>query len=183
MSLFKFAVPGAAILCTITLINGALAGEEAEARISMSAYRARSTNGIQRAGHEVQQAGGGPVVQANGGYVAPGGGAPQLNPHGINVGQYPQLNAPLYPSPVQHVPEWTGGTVITNQAFAPHELLYPHEYHSMYGPFHYKVKGCWIWTPFGMRQHEEWKLQGTEVRVKYRSHYKLFSGFHPPINY
>lgn len=97
-----------------------------------------------------------------------------------SAGQYPQLNAPLYPSPVQYTPGYTGGTVVTNQAFAPHEMLYPHTYHAMYPPFYYKVKGSWIWTPFGMRQHEQWKLQGTEVTVKYRSHYPLFGGFHPP---
>lgn len=94
--------------------------------------------------------------------------------------QYPQLNAPLYPSPVQYTPAWNGGTIITNQAFAPHEMLYPHKYHAMYPPFYYKVKGSWFWTPFGMHQHEHWKLQGTEVKVNYRSHYKFLSGFHPP---
>ena len=175
MSRYKLSFSGAAILCATSLISSAVAGpatgDQTEGRISMSSFRGRSGSGIQQVGHEVQQASGEAPV---------GVGAPPLNPNGINVGQYPQLNAPLYPSPVQNVPAWTGGTVITNQAFAPHELLYPHEYHSMYGPFHYQVKGCWIWTPFGMRQHEQWKLQGTEVRVKYRSHYKLFSGFHPP---
>ncbi len=95
-------------------------------------------------------------------------------------GIYPVLNAPLYPAPVQYVPEWSGGTIITNQALAPHEMLYPHTYHSMYGPFYYQVKGHWILTPFGVRQHEQWKLQGTEVKVKYASHYPLLSGFHPP---
>ena len=95
---------------------------------------------------------------------------------------YPQLQAPLYPSPVQHTPAWNGGTFITNQAFAPHEMLYPHTYRAMYPPYYYKVKGGWIWTPFGMRQHEEVKLQGTEVTVKYRSHYPLFSGFRVPRN-
>lgn len=98
----------------------------------------------------------------------------------VNLGQYPHLNAPLYPSPVQYTPPWNGGTIITNQALAPHEMLYPHTYHAMYPPFYYKVKGGWIWTPFGMRQHEHWKLQGTEVTVKYRSHYPLFGGFVPP---
>lgn len=94
--------------------------------------------------------------------------------------QYPQLHAPLYPSPVQYTPPYTGGAIITNQAFAPHEMLYPHTYHAMYPPFYHKVTGKWIWTPFGIRQHEHWKLQGTEVTVKYRSHYPLFGGFHPP---
>ncbi|WP_437206087.1 hypothetical protein [Planctomicrobium sp. SH664] len=119
---------------------------------------------------QVQQA------QAVEGYVQPGASAAGA----ANLGQYPQLNAPLYPSPVQYTPEYNGGTIITNQAFAPHEMLYPHTYHAMYPPFYYKVKGGWIWTPFGMRQHEQWKLQGTEVTVKYRSHYPLFGGYHPP---
>jgi hypothetical protein len=97
-----------------------------------------------------------------------------------NAGRYPVLNAPLYPCPVQYTPSWNGGTIITNQALAPHEMLYPHRYHAMYPPFYYKVKGCWIWTPFGMRQHEHWELQGTEVKVNYRSRISWLSGFHPP---
>lgn len=100
-------------------------------------------------------------------------------PHcGPNV--YPRLNAPLYPAPVQYTPHWNGGTFITNQAFAPHEMTYPHRYHAMYPPFYHRVEGKWILTPFGMRQHEEWKLEGTEVLVNYRSRFKLFSGYHPP---
>lgn len=95
-------------------------------------------------------------------------------------GHYPQLQAPLYPSPVQYTPAWNGGTIITNQALAPHEMLYPHSYHAMYGPYYYRVKGGWIWTPFGVRQHEQVTLEGTEVIVKYKSHYPLFSGFRPP---
>ena len=93
---------------------------------------------------------------------------------------YPQLNAPMYPSPVQYTPAWNGGTFVTNQAFAPHEMLYPHTYRALYPPYYYKVKGGWIWTPFGMRQHEEVKLEGTEVTVKYKSHLPLFSGFKAP---
>ncbi|MEZ6064503.1 MAG: hypothetical protein R3B90_02075 [Planctomycetaceae bacterium] len=115
-------------------------------------------------------------------YAAPQGYAPppmMAAPHcGPNV--YPRLNAPMYPSPVQHTPTWNGGTFITNQAFAPHEMTYPHRYHAMYPPFYHKVKGRWIVTPFGVRQHEDWKLEGTEVIVNYRSSYKLFGGFHPP---
>ena len=84
---------------------------------------------------------------------------------------------------MQYTPAWNGGTVITNQAFAPHEMLYPHTYHAMYPPFYYKVKGSWFWTPFGVRQHENWKLQGTEVTVKYRSSYPLFSSYHPPASH
>lgn len=93
---------------------------------------------------------------------------------------YPYLGAPLYSSPKQDIPQKIGGTLITNQAFAPHEMLYPHEYRSMYGPFYYRVKGNWIWTPFGMESHDKWELMGTEVKVKYRPTYSLGSLFIPP---
>ena len=82
---------------------------------------------------------------------------------------YVRLNAPLYPSPRPNIPIWTGSTMITNQAFAPHEMLYPHTYKAIYPPFYHKVKGGWIVTPFGVRSHERWELQGTQVQVKYRS--------------
>ena len=110
-----------------------------------------------------------------------GGGAASGGAQGSN--QYPVLNAPLYPSPVQHVPSYAGGTIITNQALAPHEMLYPHEYHAMYGPFYYRVDGHWVVTPFGVRQHENWKLQGTHVKVRYHDHFRLFSSFHPPVSH
>ena len=114
-------------------------------------------------------------------YPYPGGGpGGALPPQHCGPNVYPRLNAPMYPAPVQHTPEWNGGTFITNQAFAPHEMTYPHKYHAMYPPFYHKVTGKWMWTPFGMRQHEVWKLEGTEVKVNYRSHPRLFSGFHPP---
>ncbi|HBN76462.1 MAG TPA: hypothetical protein DD473_11710 [Planctomycetaceae bacterium] len=93
---------------------------------------------------------------------------------------YPQLNAPLYPSPQPNTPVYSGGTMISNQAFSPHEMLYPHQYKSLYGPYYYKVKGSWYLTPLGVRSHDRWELQGTEVSVKYRSHYKPFSFFIPP---
>jgi hypothetical protein len=94
---------------------------------------------------------------------------------------YPYLNAPLYTCPRQDVPYQVGGTVITNQALSPHEMLYAHEYKAMYPPFYYRSHGGYILTPFGIRSHEHWSLQGTVVKVKYRSKYKLFSGFHPPV--
>jgi len=179
MSRIHSLIPGA-ILCAASLVQSAVAAppqvDQSEGRVSMASYRQRGA--IQTVGYEIQTVSG----EAAAAPAAPAPG-PALNPHGINVGQYPQLNAPLYPSPVQNVPTWTGGTVITNQAFAPHELLYPHNYHAMYGPFYYQVKGCWVWTPFGMRQHERWTLQGTEVKVKYHSHFKPFSGFHPPVSH
>lgn len=82
---------------------------------------------------------------------------------------YVRLGAPLYPSPRPNIPIWTGGTMITSPALAPHEMLYPHTYRAIYPPFYHRVKGGWIWTPFGIRSHERWELQGTQVTVKYRS--------------
>ena len=87
--------------------------------------------------------------------------------------------APLYPAPVQYTPPRNGGAIITNQALAPHEMLYPHEYDAMYGPYYYTVKGGFIWTPLGVRTHEKWELQGTRVNVKYHDRIKLFSGYKP----
>ena len=105
--------------------------------------------------------------------VAPqpvGAGAGMMAPQGPQQQQgYVRLNAPLYPSPRPNIPIWTGSTMITNQAFAPHEMLYPHTYKAIYPPFYHKVKGGWIVTPFGVRSHERWELQGTQVQVKYRS--------------
>ncbi len=96
---------------------------------------------------------------------------------------YVRLGAPMYPSPRPNIPIWTGSTMITNQAFAPQEMLYPHTYRAMYPPFYHRVKGGWLLTPLGVRSHERWELQGTMVQVKYRSSYPgLLSGafWHPP---
>ncbi len=82
---------------------------------------------------------------------------------------YVHLGAPLYPSPRPNIPVEVGSTFITSQALAPHEMLYPHTYRSMHGPYYHRVVGKYVWTPFGMRTHEEWQLQGTMVEVKYRS--------------
>jgi len=82
---------------------------------------------------------------------------------------YVRLNSALYPSPRQDIPVQLGGTVISNPALAPHEYLYPHEYRALYPPFYYRVRGSWIWTPFGMESHDKWELVGTRVRVRYVS--------------
>lgn len=97
---------------------------------------------------------------------------------------YVRLGAPLYPSPRPNIPIWTGSTMITNQALAPHEMLYPHTYKAMYPPFYHRVKGGWIWTPFGIRSHERWELQGTQVEVKYRSQPPLWvkANWHAPVH-
>ena len=140
----------------------------------------------------IATAGAAPIRPASNMTQAPVVAAPVVSAPGGNVVaplavagpgcMYPQLNAPLYPSPSQNNPAWTGGAIITNQALAPHEMLYPHKYHAMYGPFYYRVRGHWVMTPFGMRQHEQWELQGTEVKVNYRSSYAPFSGFHPRLH-
>jgi hypothetical protein len=94
---------------------------------------------------------------------------------------YVKVGAPMYPSPRPNIPIWTGSTLITNQALAPHEMLYPHTYRAMYPPFYHRVQGKYIWTPLGFRTAECWKLQGTMVEVKYRSHWPKLGGPHPPV--
>lgn len=111
-------------------------------------------------------------------YAAPAAAAPQ---GAVQQYGYVKLNAPMYPSPRPNIPIWTGSTVITNQALAPHEMLYPHTYRAMYPPFYHRVKGKYFWTPFGMRTHESWQLQGTMVEVKYRSKWPKFGGPHKPV--
>jgi len=111
-------------------------------------------------------------------YAAPVAAAPYVAPQQAG---YVRLNAPLYPSPRPNIPIWSGSTMITNQAFAPHEMLYPHTYRAMFPPFYHRVRGKYIWTPFGMRTHEQWKLQGTLVEVKYRSHWPKLGGPQKPI--
>ncbi|GAB4148675.1 MAG: hypothetical protein Tsb009_22600 [Planctomycetaceae bacterium] len=93
---------------------------------------------------------------------------------------YPYLNAPLYSSPVQNVPYQMGGTMITNQAFAPHEMLHPHTYRALYPPFYYKVRGSWFVWPWGVESYDRWELQGTEVKIEYRSQIPLLSRFTRP---
>ena len=113
----------------------------------------------------------------------PDPGAPVfVPPHapGIIPCQYPYLNAPMYPCPVPNVPYQTGGTLITNQAFYPQEMLYPHTYRSIYPPYYYEVHGGWKLFPWGVVQSENWRLRGTVVTVKYSSSIGLFSGYVPP---
>ena len=129
-----------------------------------------------------------PVVPQNAVYRHASNSAGQEGPMAINPEAYavpPQapmaqpgyvrLGAPLYPSPRPNIPIWTGATMITSPALAPHEMLYPHTYRSIHGPFYHRVKGGWIWTPTGIRSHERWELQGTQVTVKYRSQVPLFT--------
>lgn len=95
-------------------------------------------------------------------------------------GRYPNLHAPMYPVPRPDIPHQMGGAMITNQALAPHEMLYPHTYRAMYPPYYYKVHGGWVVTPWGVWSHDTWELQGTEVEVKYRGDWGFLSGFVPP---
>jgi hypothetical protein len=123
------------------------------------------------------------LAQQPGYYASAPQAAPAPGPAPIagNPTVYPRLNASLYPSPVQHTPPWTGTTIVTNQALAPHEMLYPHKYRAMYPPFYYKVTGGWVVTPKGVKQHEKWKLEGTEVKVNYNAHRNPLSRiFFPP---
>ena len=115
------------------------------------------------------------------------GGMMTPQPEGGNYpmssgGQYPQPGAALYPAPVPGIPQQMGGAAIMNQAFHPHEMLYPHKYHAMYPPYYYKVNGGFMVTPFGVWSHEDWHLQGTRVDVKYKSHISPFALFHPPYS-
>jgi len=100
-----------------------------------------------------------------------------------SAGTYPQPGAALYPAPVPGIPTQIGGAAIMNQAFHPHEMLYPHEYHAMYPPYYYKVNGGFMLTPFGVWSHENWKLQGTQVDVKYKSHVSPFTLWRPPSHH
>lgn len=114
-----------------------------------------------------------------------GGGMMTPQPQGgyypmSSGGMYPQTGAALYPAPVPGIPTQIGGAAIMNQAFHPHEMLYPHEYHAMYPPYYYKVNGGFMLTPFGVWSHENWKLQGTRVDVQYKSHISPFTLFHAP---
>jgi hypothetical protein len=101
-------------------------------------------------------------------------------PAGVAAAQpgYVYVGSSMYPSPQPNIPIWTGSTFVPTPALAPHEMLYPHTYRALYPPFYHRVKGHYYWTPFGIKSHEKWQLQGTMVQVKYRSHYPL--GFHPP---
>lgn len=118
----------------------------------------------------------GPVYSEQGMMSAQNGMYPQNG-----TGMYPQTGASLYPAPVPGIPHQVGGTAIMNQAFHPHEYLYPHRYRALYPPYYYKVNGGWLVTPFGVWSHEDWYLKGTQVDVQYKSHISPLSGFHKPV--
>jgi hypothetical protein len=74
----------------------------------------------------------------------------------------PQINSSLYPCPVPYVPREVGSTIITNQALAPHEMLYAHKYRAIYPPYYYK-KCLFPCMPFVPKPC----IRGTVVKVKY----------------
>lgn len=130
---------------------------------------------VYRAGGPAVRSAARPVYYAQPKKVVVNNGAP------VRVVQgYPYLDAPLYTSPSQRVPYQVGSTIVTNQAFAPHEMLYPHTYRALYPPYYYKVRGSWFVWPWGVESHDRWELQGTEVKVEYRSKIPLFSRFSKP---
>jgi len=118
--------------------------------------------------------------ESGGGFGAGGGFGGAAGP--MQQQGYVRLGAPMYPTPKPNIPIWAGATMITNQALAPQEMLYPHTYRAIYPPYYHRVKGGWILTPLGVRSHEKWELQGTMVQVKYRSSYPGIlsgAGWHP----
>jgi hypothetical protein len=116
--------------------------------------------------------------EAYAGDVAPGGSHHGYVP--IQQPGYVRLSAPLNPVPQPNIPYQVGGSVITNQAFYAHEMLYPHSYRALYGPYYYKVGNVTTFNGRGFVQREKWELQGTEVKVKYHSAISPFALFFPP---
>ena len=88
---------------------------------------------------------------------------------------HPQLNSALYPCPRPDIPSEVGTTLITNQAFYPHEMLYAHTYRAIYPPFYYGDKCGLACLPFFPKPC----IKGTVVTVKYKT--CLPCGFHPPV--
>lgn len=90
----------------------------------------------------------------------------------------PTSNAPvqgaLYPCPKPDIPSEVGWTLITNPAFHPYEMTYAHSYRALYPPYYYKNTHGLSCLPFFPKPH----LVGTEVRVKYSSHYPFGAGLH-----
>jgi hypothetical protein len=87
---------------------------------------------------------------------------------------YPAINSSLYPCPRPDVPYEVGQTIITNQAFYPHEMLYAHRYRAIYPPYFYQNKCGLACLPFFPKPC----LKGTVVTVKYKT--CLPWGYSPP---
>jgi hypothetical protein len=110
--------------------------------------------------------------------VGPSSPAAAATPAGavaeFSGGCYPAINSSLYPCPRPDVPYEVGQTIITNQAFYPHEMLYAHRYKALYPPYFYQNKCGLACLPFFPKPC----LKGTVVTVKYRS--CLPWGYCPP---
>ncbi len=156
-------------------------------------FSAASNQAVPYGGDAMPQSANGPFQFASAGaghfpHVLGGGGGFSHHPHHLINGAYIPGNdgsaggaGSLYPSPRPGIPMGVGGTAIVHQALHPHEMLYAHRYKSMYGPYYYKVHGKWVVTPFGVWSKENWKLQGTTVDVKYKSHISPWAMFHRPV--
>jgi hypothetical protein len=131
-----------------------------------------------------------PPGNAFGGY----GGGPEGTALGAPGGRYPQLDASLYPCPRQDIPAEVGGTLITNAALYPHEMLYEHKYKALYPPYYYRTTwrygyrwtNCRTFLGFSVPTLERVKIAtktkavGTCVKVEYKSHISPLSLFWPP---
>lgn len=106
------------------------------------------------------------------------GPVPGASSFGYNATtSYVPIQASLYPCPRPDIPHEVGYTLITNPAFAPHEMLYCHKYKALYPPYYYHNKCGLSCLPFFPKP----KLMGTEVTVKYKSCCGLFS-YKPPCS-
>ena len=106
----------------------------------------------------------------------------------------PNLDAALYPCPRPDVPAEVGGTLITNEALYPQEMLYAHKYKALYPPFYYKTNWRYglRWTncktPLGfsipvlqkVKVATSTHLKGTCVKVQYKSQISPLAFFSPP---
>ena len=100
-------------------------------------------------------------------YAATGPVYQGATPMSVQNGMYPQNGSGMYPQ--------------TGAALYPHDMLHEHRYRAIYPPYYYKVNGGWMVTPFGVWSKEDWKLQGTQVDVKYHSSISPFTLFKPPV--
>jgi hypothetical protein len=112
-------------------------------------------------------------------------------------GMYPQLDASLYPCPRGDIPHEVGGSIITNAAFYPHEMMYAHRYKAVYPPYYYQtnwrygLRWTMCKTPVGVpllwlkpvKVASKTKLVGTCVKVEYKDHISPFAFFWPPTNF
>ena len=119
----------------------------------------------------------GPSITTYPGYASYADGMPPV---------YPELDASLYPCPRPDIPAEVGGTVITNPAMYPHEMLYPHTYKTIYPPFYYKYKRqfglypcnlLYFRNPFVRKVPV---IRGTEVTVEYRGYISPSALYFPP---